>query len=358
MIGQVLRQWYQRYFSDPEAVYLLVFLISAVLVMWVFGDILTPILASIVIAYVLDWVAGYLEKWHVPHSLAVWLVFLLFMGIILMTALWFIPLLARQMSSLFSQLPDMIVHGQEVFYLLPQRYPEFISQEQIDELVILARSQLTQIGQHVLSYSLSSIMTLMTIVVYMFVVPLIVYFFLKDRNSILNWCGKFLPEQHGLLSRVWNEVDKQMGNYIRGKIAEFFIVFVMTYIVFALFGLQYSFLLSVLVGFSIFIPYIGGIVTTIPVVVVAFFQMGFGIEFAWLMVAYAVTQIIDGNFVVPLLFSEAIDMHPVVIILAILVFGGLWGVWGMFFAIPLAILIKALIEAWPRSQHVVQETVV
>ncbi|MFI4963255.1 MAG: AI-2E family transporter [Legionellales bacterium] len=351
MILQVLQQWYMRYFSDPEAVYLLVFIMAAVLVMAFFGEILTPILASIVIAYVLDWIAGNLEKWHVPHSVAVWLVFLLFMSVIVISALWIVPLLARQVTSLFSELPDMIAHGQQTFYLLPERYPEFISQEQIDELVILARSELSQVGQHVLSFSLSSIMTLMTFILYVFVVPLIVYFFLKDRDTILQWCGGFLPQNHSLLSRVWCEVDMQLGNYIRGKVAEFFIVLIMTYIVFALFGLQYSFLLSVLVGLSIFIPYIGGIVTTIPVVIVAFFQWGWGLEFIWLMVAYAITQIIDGNIIVPLLFSEAIDMHPVVIILAIIVFGGLWGVWGMFFAIPLAILIKALIEAWPRAGH-------
>jgi putative permease len=323
--------------------------VSIGLVIWLFGDILTPVLASIVIAYVLDWVAGYLEKWGLPHSLAIALVFLLFIGVFVITALLIIPLLARQMTSLFNELPDMVVKGQQSLYLLPERYPEFISQDQIDELMAIARSQLTQIGQKVLSFSLESIMTLMTVVVYMFVVPFVVYFFLKDRDAILGWCGNFLPTQHNLLSRVWFEVDTQMGNYIRGKLAEFVIVTIMTYIPFAFFRLEYALLLAVLVGLAIFIPYVGAVIATIPVVAVAFFQFGWGMEFVWLMVAYTVVQILDGNVLVPILFSEAIDMHPVVIILSILVFGGLWGLWGMFFAIPLAILIKALIEGWPRG---------
>jgi putative permease len=124
----------------------------------------------------------------------------------------------------------------------------------------------------------------------------------------------------------------------------------MTYITFFLFGLDYAFLLSVIVGISIFIPYIGGIVVTVPVVAIAFFQWGLSAHFLWLIVAYFVTQLIDSNIIVPLLFSEAMDMHPVVIILAIIVFGGLWGFWGLFFAIPLAILVKALMESWPRTE--------
>jgi putative permease len=67
------------------------------------------------------------------------------------------------------------------------------------------------------------------------------------------------------------------------------------------------------------------------------------------MIAYAIIQALDGNLLVPLMFSEVVNLHPVAIILAILVFGGLWGFWGIFFAIPLATLVKAVINAWPRK---------
>jgi len=67
------------------------------------------------------------------------------------------------------------------------------------------------------------------------------------------------------------------------------------------------------------------------------------------MIAYAVIQALDGNLLVPLMFSEVVNLHPVAIILAILIFGGLWGFWGIFFAIPLATLVKAVINAWPSN---------
>jgi putative permease len=68
------------------------------------------------------------------------------------------------------------------------------------------------------------------------------------------------------------------------------------------------------------------------------------------MLAYGIIQALDGNVIVPLLFSEAVNLHPVVIIVAVIFFGGLWGFWGVFFAIPLATLVKAVINAWPSSQ--------
>jgi putative permease len=90
-------------------------------------------------------------------------------------------------------------------------------------------------------------------------------------------------------------------------------------------------------------------VVTLPVVLIAWFQWGWGTEFIWLTIAYLIIQALDGNVLVPLLFSEVVNLHPVAIIVAILVFGGIWGFWGVFFAIPLATLVQAILSAWPRK---------
>jgi putative permease len=108
-------------------------------------------------------------------------------------------------------------------------------------------------------------------------------------------------------------------------------------------------LLAVLVGLSVIIPYIGASVVTLPVVLIAWFQWGWGSTFVWLTIAYLIIQVLDGNVLVPLLFSEVVNLHPVAIIVAILVFGGIWGFWGVFFAIPLATLVQAILSAWPRK---------
>jgi putative permease len=89
---------------------------------------------------------------------------------------------------------------------------------------------------------------------------------------------------------------------------------------------------------------------TVPVALVAIFQFGWTWDTAWILIAYGVIQALDGNVLVPLLFSEAVDLHPITIIVAVLAFGGLWGVWGVFFAIPLATLVKAIYNAWPTTE--------
>jgi len=82
---------------------------------------------------------------------------------------------------------------------------------------------------------------------------------------------------------------------------------------------------------------------------VATVQFGWSLPFAGVFGAYLVIQFLDGNFLVPLLFSNAVNLHPITIVSAVLAFGGLWGVWGVLFAIPLATLVKAIYTAWPRQ---------
>jgi len=155
------------------------------------------------------------------------------------------------------------------------------------------------------------------------------------------------------MRNIAHEMNEQIANYIRGKFIEMLVVGVVTYVVFLVFGLKYAELLALLVGLSVLIPYIGAAAVTVPVVLVAFYQYGTQSEFVYVVIAYLVVQALDGNVLVPLLFSEAVNLHPLAIIVAVLFFGGIWGFWGIFFAIPLATLVKAIINAWPDQQQLI-----
>ena len=246
----------------------------------------------------------------------------------------------------------MINRGQDLMMRLPQEYPQIISENSIKDLIFSLSGELSAVGQTVLSFSFASIPL---IVIYLVLVPLMIFFFMKDKIMILEWMSRFLPADRQLVTHLWEEMDGQIGNYIRGKVYEIIIVGVSAYIVFKFFGLNYASLLAIIVGLSVLIPYIGAATVTIPVALVGFFQWGLGTDFTWLMISYFVLQFMDGNVLVPVLFSDAVNIHAVAIIAAILVFGGLWGFWGVFFAIPLATLVKALINVWPtRSEEAAQ----
>lgn len=348
----VMRRWIDRYLSDEEALLLLLLIALFLIILMSLGSVLMPFLISVVLAYLLQGSVAYFERRGLSHLLATVMVFVLFMGGLLASLFIMLPAIWQQLTQFFVELPRMAVKGQELMMLLPEKYPELISIEQSQQWTKQIGDELTRRGQWVLGFSLSGITGLMTILVYCVLVPILVFFMLKDSQQIIHWSTAFLPVRRHLLNRVWHEMDEQIANYIRGKVVEIIIVGGVSFVVFTLFGLKYSALLALAVGFSVLIPYIGAAVVTIPIALVAYVQWGWGNEFIWLMIVYFIIQALDGNVLVPLLFSEVVNLHPVAIILAVLIFGGLWGFWGVFFAIPLATLFKAVMQAWPT---VVQE---
>jgi len=352
---QVVTDWFRRYFSDPQVVFLALFLLISFAVVLTMGDMLTPVLASAVIAYLLNGLVELLQRRGVPRVMAVVLVFTLFITFVTLIVFGILPLLSRQVTDLVQQIPSMIAEGQKALMQLPERYPEIVTVEQIHELFTAVRNEVATFGQQVLSLSLASVVGFLTIAVYMILMPLLVFFFLKDKALIIGWFKQYLPRHRKIASTVWDDVDRQIANYVRGKFWEILIIWSASFVTFSAFGLEYAMLLGVLVGLSVIIPYIGATVVTIPVLLIAWFQWGWSTDFAWLAAAYFVIQALDGNVLVPLLFSEVVNLHPVAIIVAILVFGGLWGFWGVFFAIPLATLVQAVITVWPREKHLVEE---
>ncbi len=344
---KVVKGWIDRYFSDEEALGLLFILIALMLVIMLLGNVLAPFLTALVIAYLLQGTMNYCKARGLSHLTATVAVFLLFMAVMLTLLLIILPATWNQLIQFISEVPRMASKGQELLLLLPERYPELVSVEQVKEWTKQVGDEVASLGQLAVSFSLTGITGLMAVLIYCVLVPILVFFLLKDSTQILTWITGFLPAKRSLLKNVWSEMDEQIANYIRGKALEIVIVGGVTYIAFVILGLNYAALLAIAVGFSVLVPYIGAAVVTIPIALVAYFQWGLGDEFTWVLVVYAIIQALDGNVLVPLLFSEVVNLHPVAIIVAVLVFGGLWGFWGVFFAIPLATLFKAVLRAWP-----------
>jgi putative permease len=345
-----IREWYQRNFSDPQAVILALLLISAFMLIWLLGDILAPVMVALVFAYLLDGVVTAMQRYHIPRPLAASIVMLVFVFFCLIVLFGVVPLLSQQITSLIRELPNMIASGQKLLLRLPELYPAIFTTEQIEEIIATGQRQVGLYGQRFLSFSIASAINLFVLAIYVVLVPLIVFFTLKDKEKLLNWARGFMPNKSQLAEKVWDEADGKIANYIRGKVIEIAIVWVVTYIFFAILGLNYAVLLSALVGFSVIIPYVGAVVVTIPIALIAYFQWGFSAKFGYLLAGYQIIQILDGNVLVPLLFSEVVDLHPLAIIVSVLFFGGLWGLWGVFFAIPLASLTQAVLDAWPRQR--------
>lgn len=345
---EMFQNWYRQKFNDPQTVALLAILLIGFGIIYFFSHLLMPLLVAIVLAYLLEWPIRFLSThFKLPRLLSLTLVLGGFISISVFLFVVLLPSLWNQTVTFLKDLPSMFNLLNIWLSELPEHYPELIDYATLDSLISSLRSRILEFGNSLLALSWNSIVNLVEIGIYAFLVPLMVFFLLKDKTLFIRSMIKFLPRNRHLASRVWNEMQLQIANYIRGKSLEILIVGGVTYVIFLFFDLRYPLLLSVAVGLSVLVPYIGAVLVAIPVTLVALFQFGLSPEFYYVLLAFIISQILDGNLLVPFLFSEAVNLHPLTIIVAVLIFGGLWGFWGVFFAIPLATLVKAVINALP-----------
>jgi len=347
---QVFKKWLEQYFSNEEAVLLSIILIVSIIVLVTLGNILGPFIAAIIITFLLQGVVNNLQRLGFRRLTAVFTTYLLFLLGFISVLIIIIPIIVRQTSLLLRELPAMVVQLKELLTSFPEKFSAYIGPDQLQLILVRGSEEVAKLAEQLLSFSISSFPSLLAVMIYIVLVPLLVFFMLKDKDQLLTMLSNMLPRERSVMTVIWNEMDMQFANYVRGKAIEIVIVGVVSFLAFLILGLQYAALLALLIGLSVLIPYIGATVVTIPVLLVGYFQWGYSSEFVWLVVIYAVIQLLDGNVLVPLLFSEVVNLHPVAIIIAVLLFGGIWGFWGLFFAIPLATLVKAIYNAWPRNQ--------
>jgi len=290
----IIRDWYARNFSDPQAVILAFFLLVVFGLVWLVGDIMAPVLVSLVLAYLLEGLVAVMMRFRVHRTVAAAFVLLLIVAISAIVLFGLIPVMSQQLTDVMRELPGMFQNIQEQLLRLPESYPDIFTIAQVNELIDNLRREITSFTQAVLSFSLARLGTLVMIAVYVVLVPIMVFFALKDKEKLLSFARKFVPSRSELTFKVWR---------------------------------------------------------TVPIALIGFIQWGFVPKLGYMLIAYQIIQILDGNVLVPLLFSEVVNLHPLAIITAVLFFGGLFGLWGVFFAIPLATLVQAVLNAWPKARE-------
>lgn len=347
---ELFQTWYRKKFNDPQIAALAGILLIGFGIIYFFSDLIMPLLIAIVLAYLLEVPIRFLERF-MPRTLSVVIVLGSAISLVSFLLVVMLPSLWNQAVNFIRDLPTMFNLLSEWLQTLPEHYPELVDYSMLDSLVNSMKAKILGYGESLLSISVNSLINLVGLGVYAFLVPLMVFFLLKDKSLFLSSLASLLPRNRRLATRVWVEMQDQIANYIRGKCLEIVIVGVITYIILMFFELRYPLLLSVIVGVSVLVPYIGAVIATIPIALIALIQFGLSPDFYYLMLAFVISQLLDGNLVVPFLFSEAVNLHPLTIIIAVLIFGGLWGFWGVFFAIPLATLVKAVFNAFSSSEE-------
>jgi len=389
----LIKQWIRRQLSNPQVVMLAGILLCVFLTIFFLGDILAPVFAALVIAYLLDGIILRIQRRGAPRLAAVCGVYVLFLLAVFMLFFVVIPSLVAEMDKFVRRdVPGIVQNASQDIRDAYTKYETFKTERlsnfintptspalnpddkeaesepplssqtpsssgpgqsegslNVERLTESIEAELTELGRTALTLSITSLKSVVVWILYLVLVPVMVFFILKDKERLMAWFAQFLPQERGLTSKVWHEVNLQTSNYVRGKFWEVMIVWGVTFLTFSLFGLRATLLISLFVGLSVLVPYVGATVMYLPIAIIGFYQFGASSAFIWLIIAYSIIQILDGNLLAPILMSGATSLHPIAVIVAILIFGGLWGFWGVFFAIPLATLINSIIKAWPME---------
>ncbi|MDH5752983.1 MAG: AI-2E family transporter [Deltaproteobacteria bacterium] len=327
---------------DPEWIALALVLGLPVILFLFLGEILIPIILSFLLAYFLDGMVMDLCK-RISRNTAIIIVFsgffLIYVGILFGP----IKIAAQQTVILFNTFPQLVeklrIISQE--FELPQFILDFTKSK--TGLSEIAASNMSEYSKTVLKHMAGTVSGATHWVVYTIIIPLLVFFFLKDKEELESAFMRVLPRRKELVEHIWLEMESRMGRYVRGKVWEIIIVGFTSWLAFFMLGFQYAAVLGLAAGISVIIPYVGALAVTIPIFILGIAQWGFDWNLAWLMIVHGLIQFIDGNILVPYLLSEAVQMRPTIILVSTMVFGAIWGVWGVFFAVPLATLIKTLV---------------
>ncbi len=331
---------FKKYLLHKDAYILLGAFLVIACSLTVFFDLFFPFWIAIVIAYLQQYtVRLYLPFFSYQKSVCIAMCINLL--ILLILSIITIPFLATELSELQKTLPMILRSNSEVIsHILGMP----ISLEQ--EIDILLSKEGQKIGAYILGLAASSLPSLIHGIVYFVTIPILVFFINHDKDIIFEfmqrYCGKSAALQH-----IGSSISQQMDYYVRGKIVHMLAIGFLSYVLFEYFSIPYAFLLSIPNGLSVFIPFVGTALATIPLILIALSKIGLSSSFGFLMLCYGMLQAFESNVLVPMIFSQAHDLHPMIILISILILGHFLGVLGVFIAIPCIACVKVLIQNWP-----------
>lgn len=330
--------------TDPQIISLVIILALVVGALYFFGFQLIPFLVAFVLAYCLDSGVQRLKQYGLGQGLAVTLVYLVYLVMYFVMLAGPVQIVARRAVQLARNLPANADQLLARFSAFPDPTLGLLPEKMRQDVLDLVLAQIQHALGFLVSGSFGLISQVTAWVMFLFLVPLLVLFFLKDKDVLIQAVLRCLPRNRELATKIWLEMEKRMGGYVRGKIWEILIVGVVSWVAFALLGFEYPVVFAMLSGFSALIPFLGMIGVAIPLFIQGYLQWGMTWPMGWLMIVFAIIHFVDGNILVPFILSHAVKLHPVTILLAVLLFGSIWGFWGVLFAIPLATFAKILLD--------------
>ncbi|QQA41307.1 AI-2E family transporter [Pelagovum pacificum] len=317
-------------------------LVVFLLVLWVLGDVLTPFILGGAFAYILDPIADRLERLGMKRILAVITISLAAVLIFVLMVLLVVPTLVRQTSQLIATAPELFGNLRD---WLTARFPEIMDEDStVRQQIATIGDTISSRGGEVLTTVLGSAMSFLNVLFLLVIVPVVTFYLLLDWDRMVARIDTLLPREHApTIRRLAGEIDDTLSSFIRGQGLVMLIQGTFYAVALMMVGLQFGLVVGAVAGFVSFIPYVGAIVGGGLAIGLAFFQY-WGDWWMIVLVAaiFFLGQFLEGNILTPKLVGDSVGLHPVWLILALAVFGAIFGFVGLLVAVPVAAMIGVL----------------
>ncbi len=318
-------------------VIILFFIAVAGWLLYSLRDILTLLIIAALLAYILDPVVSYLEARGLSRSYATFIIFLTIIAIIGIGGWLFLPGLFNELLTLQSNMTPGdgggFIKSIEIFF---QKHLSFIDIKEFD-LQGKISSLLNSISEQMLVL-LGSLVSLVSTLV---IIPFVVFFLLRDGRKMKKIFIEYIPNRYFEMTlNFLHKVDQQLGSYLRGQFTESFVVGLLSVIALWILDVKYFTLIGIFAGLANMIPYVGPVAGAVPAIIVVIANNGDTTMILYVILAFAIVQIIDNILLQPLVMSKSVNLHPLAIVLAILVAGKFFGLMGMLLAVPATGVIK------------------
>ncbi len=313
------------------------------------GKILTPFIIAAFISYLLHPVVLKLNQFNISKGFAVIIIYLLFFS--LMTILFYksFPVFVQQLQDLSEQLPESMILYENIIYSIYDStsfLPEIVH-DKMDELISRIELSVEKQIENILERAANLFDFIITITI----IPVLVFYFLKDFTQMKNSLYNLVQEKHSQrIDTILKAMDESLGGYIRGQLIISSAIMFVTYVIYHTFQLKYALVLAVIMGLMNVIPYFGPIIGTVPAVAVAMTS-------SWklvivVLVTTLIVQTLENSFLSPYIMGKSVQIHPVFIILTLLIGAEIGGIIGMIVAVPLITMVKAIIvQIYLNKQH-------
>jgi len=331
----LIQQYRLKKIERLKLILFLSILAVALLILLKVDNMLLSFLLAFVLKYTLAPLINYAERRNIDRSHATLLVFVLFFSIIGALIYWALPYISVQLKAFHAELPRYIEGTRSLIFDIESRVEEVINTSvefnlsaQAESLMVSWTKSLFEDLPNFLSKSLTTIL----------LAPFFAYFLLKDSHSISKKLLDLVPNSFFELAlSLQYQINEQMGQFIRARLLEAFIVGMLVWVGLSIIGFPFSHLLALFAALTNLIPYIGPIIGAIPALIIAMIN---GAGLLPVIGIYAFAQLIDMLFIIPLVVAKIVNLHPITVVVSIIIGAQLLGIVGMLVSIPAASMIK------------------